>query len=366
MKHQINTAVKSTPSPIRIEGVLSDFDLKLHQSIIKQWNDRFCGSLRHKQTSFDTMVGYVNRLTVFLGKPFWLWQTLDVDRWFGHIGKTDHLALSTQRIIQSNIASLFTFACEQAILNDVKRLTGVHLHQIVTKDIRMPHKNVHEGKNPRTAMSGDHLERFFATMDEGIERAEIFHSNDLKTRMRNKAMLFTTYDLGLRSAETCGLTTRSFEPRDDRPELGDYAFFHIFGKGDKYRTVHSLDPLLTDVLNWYMADVRPLFTSIKTANVNALFLSERGLPISDDQLRRAFNQIIEEAGLTEFGYTLHCLRHTYVTDAETLIGLGAVKDQVGHVFLSTTEGYYKKDPKSIATSINNCIDKTINLRKTKE
>jgi site-specific recombinase XerD len=215
-------------------------------------------------------------------------------------------------------------------------------------------------------MSGDHLERFFAAIDDGIEKAELFHSNDLKTRKRDKAMLFACYQLGLRSAECCGLTTRSYEPRADRPELGDFGFFHIFGKGDKYRTVHSLDPLLTEVLNWYMAEVRPLFMSIKTANVTALFLSERGLPISDDQLGGGYKRILEEAGLTEFGYTLHCLRHTYVTDAEQLIGLGAVKDQVGHAFMATTEGYYRKDPMSIAASINAGIDKTINLRKPKE
>ena len=120
--------------------------------------------------------------------------------------------------------------------------------------------------------------------------------------------------------------------------------------------------LLTDVMNWYMTDVRPHFLSIKTANVDALFISERGNPLSDDQLERAFKTIVNEAGLTLYDYSLHCLRHSYVTDAESVIGLDAVQHQVGHVYRATTEGYFHIDPKSVSNQINAGIDKTINMR----
>ena len=352
--------------PTDVADVLSVKDMALYLSVIEKWKDRYCGSLKYKFASFSTMYGYVNRLTLFLGKPFWEWETGDLDRWFGHLGRIDALAVSTQRIVQSNIASLFDFVSEVSIANEVERLTGIRLRQICTKDIRIPHKNVREGKRARQSFTQAHLDLFFDTIDIGIEDAERFHSKEFRTRQRDKAFLFLVYDLGLRRFEGCNLTTRSYEPRVDRPELGEFAVWHVFGKGDKYRSVKTVDPLLTDVMNWYVNDIRPHFLSIKTTNVDALFISERGNPLSDDQLDRAFKTIIEEAGLTPYGYTLHCLRHSYVTDAEQVIGLDAVQQQVGHVFRATTEGYYHTDPTSVSNQINAGIDRTINMRNTKK
>lgn len=345
---------------------MSAKDMALYTEVMEQWRDRYCGSLKYKPGSFATMLGYVNRLTLFMGTPFWKWETRDLDRWFGHLGRIDALALSTQRIVQSNIASLFDFVSEVSLANDIERQTGVRPRQICTKEIRIPHMNVREGSKARRALTQPHLDLFFATIDVGIENAELFHSKEFRTRQRDKAMLYLYYSLGLRRAEGCDLTTRSYEPRADRPELLDFAVWHIFGKGSKYRTVMALDPLLADVMNWYITDIRPLFLSIKTANVDALFISERGGPLSDDQIDRAFKTIIEEAGLTQYGYTLHCLRHTYVTDAEKVIGLDAVQQQVGHVHKATTEGYYHVDPTSVSNQINAGIDKTINLRNAKK
>lgn len=361
MMKKTNTA-KVISVPTEVEHVLSDSELSLFKDVTNKWWDRFCGSKKYAQGSFDNMIGNINRLTLFLGKPFWEWETSDLDRWFGHLGRINALATSTQRIVQSNIYSFFEFVSELSLAREIEQKTGFRLRQICTKDIRIPHRVEREGKNARRNFTDEHLDKFFNTIDEGIEEAQRFNSKDLRSRMRDKAILFAVYSLGLRRQECCDLTIRSFEPRNDRPELGDYAFFHIYGKGSKYRSVANLDPLLASVMDWYVTEVRPQYLSIKTANIYALFLSERGLPISDDQLESGFNRILVEANLADFGYTLHCLRHTYVTHATPIIGLDAVQGQVGHVFRSTTESYYHTDPKSISNQINVGINKTINLR----
>ncbi len=347
----------------KLEQVLSAADLALHKEVIAAWCDRFCGTRRKKQTSFDIMRGNVERLTIFIGKPFWQWQTRDLDTWFAQLGRIDKLAISTQRIIQSNIACFLDFACETDTAGDVERRMGVRPRQVCTPEIRIPHRHEREGKRPRRSITAEHMDLIFSTMRFGIQEAADFKGKDLHSRERDMPMIYLCYALGLRREECCSLTIRSYEPNSAQPEFGNYGIWHIFGKGDKYRTVYAIDPLIVEVMDWYLESVRPKFLSIKTANCDALFLSERGLPVSDDQLDRGFRRILDEAGLMEFGYSLHCLRHSYVSEAAPLIGLSATQEQVGHKFQATTQGYCHTEPKSIDNQINKGIDRIIKTRK---
>ncbi len=345
--------------PTELEQVLSAKDLAIYREVVDALWNRYCGSRKKKQGSFDSLMGNVNRLTLYLRKPFWDWQTRDLDTWFGHLGRIEKLAISTQRIAQSNIACFLDFACEADNAGDIERRTGMRPKQVCTPEIRIPHRHEREGKRARRSFTDDHLDLFFDAIWQGIQEARAFNGKDQYSRERDQAMLYLCYALGLRREEDCSLTIRSFEPNPERPEFGDYGIWHIFGKGNKYRVVHAIDVRIRDVMEWYLSEVRPAFISIKTSNVDALFLSERGNPVSDDQLERGFRRAVEEAGLLEYGYTLHCLRHTYVSNATPIIGMDAVQAQVGHTFRATTEGYYHSDPKSIANQLNAGIDRTM-------
>lgn len=234
----------------KLEQVLSAADLALHKEVIAAWCDRFCGTRRKKQTSFDIMRGNVERLTIFIGKPFWQWQTRDLDTWFAQLGRIDKLAISTQRIIQSNIACFLDFACETDTAGDVERRMGVRPRQVCTPEIRIPHRHEREGKRPRRSITAEHMDLIFSTMRFGIQEAADFKGKDLHSRERDMPMIYLCYALGLRREECCSLTIRSYEPNSAQPEFGNYGIWHIFGKGDKYRTVYAIDPLIVEVMDW--------------------------------------------------------------------------------------------------------------------
>src|SRR5262245_53813221 len=136
------------------------------------------------------------------------------------------------------------------------------------------------------------------------------------------AILMTCYAAGLRISEACGLRIEDIDSRR--------MVIRVRGKGGKERLT-VLSPRLLNVLRAYWQLQRP---------DSWLFPGSRpGHSVIVDSVRRAFHAACSKAGLP-FGYTPHCLRHSFAThllDAGTDLVL--IQILLGHESIRTTSRY---------------------------
>ena len=185
------------------------------------------------------------------------------------------------------------------------------------------------------ALSGPKISRTLPhVLSEGdVERIMAACSGDEPADVRDRALVELLFASGARISEV------------SRLDVGDVDFsqgqVRLFGKGSKERIV-PLYPLALERLSDYLGKARPaLLTHRKegTGAEAALFLSTRGLRMSADALRTAFERRVRVAWV-QGEVTPHTMRHTYAT--ELLAGgadLRSVQELLGHADLSTTQVY---------------------------
>ena len=132
---------------------------------------------------------------------------------------------------------------------------------------------------------------------------------------------------GMRLAELVGLNLNSIRP--DNSVI-------IIGKGNKERIIY-LNDACVHALNRYL-QVRPR-DGLKDRN--ALFISRQKNRISRRTVQVIVKKFLENAGITEDGFSVHKLRHTAATlmyqhgDVDVML----LKEILGHENLSTTQIY---------------------------
>lgn len=136
-------------------------------------------------------------------------------------------------------------------------------------------------------------------------------------RTKEKLIIWTLLDTGLRVSELCGLTPENM--------LWQQRALRISGKGGPYgkKTKKRIVPLSNRV----QALLEPYFTLH-----DKWFVGER-------QVQKIVKQIANRARITRT-VTPHVLRHTFATLAlQKGISLAAVQKMLGHDRLATTEIY---------------------------
>jgi integrase/recombinase XerD len=121
-------------------------------------------------------------------------------------------------------------------------------------------------------------------------------------------------------------------------------FLRVFGKGAKERVV-PVGGRAVEALRTYLAAGRPAFVKARTGS--ALFLSERGGPLSRKTLWVIVQKYAAKAGI-ERGVKPHQLRHSF---ASHLLGGGAdlrsIQEMLGHANLATTQIYTAVEDKRL-------------------
>ncbi len=148
--------------------------------------------------------------------------------------------------------------------------------------------------------------------------------------LRDRAILETLYSTGLRRLEIVRLTAADV----------DFAGGSVLvrqGKGRKDRVV----PIGERALAWinkYLEAARPKFAR-SGDEAGALFLTERGAPLTARYLSAMVTRYVAKAGLGKAG-SCHLFRHTCAT---LMLEHGAdirhVQEQLGHACLQTTQIY---------------------------
>jgi integrase/recombinase XerC len=161
--------------------------------------------------------------------------------------------------------------------------------------------------------------------------------------LRDAQMLKTAYAFGLRRQELAGLDVADLRPNPHAPQWGRYGSVHVRwakaskGSPPRRRTVLALPEFdwAIEGLRQWTEQARPRFAAAHPA----LWVTERASRVATRYLDDRFAQLREELGLPA-ELTLHCLRHSYVTD---LVEFGYperfVQEQVGHAYASTTAIY---------------------------
>ncbi len=157
---------------------------------------------------------------------------------------------------------------------------------------------------------------------------------DLSTKegQRNRAILETLYSCGLRISE---LTKLKFSDL-----FFDEGFIKVEGKGSKQRLVPISSTAIREINN-YLFYRRQI--DVKKGYEDALFLSNRGTPISRIMIFHFIKQYAEMAGIKKT-ISPHTFRHSFATHLlEGGANIRAIQLMLGHEKITTTEIYTHMD-----------------------
>ncbi|MBR7794879.1 MAG: tyrosine recombinase XerC [Bacillota bacterium] len=164
------------------------------------------------------------------------------------------------------------------------------------------------------------------------ELEKLFEVNDLTNPLgqRDQAILELLYATGMRVSECQQLSLEHI----------DFFIGTVFvrGKGRKERYI-PYGKFAEIALETYIQDGRNTLLSKAKQSSDAVFLNNRGNPITTRGIREVLNKMVERAALTVHVHP-HKLRHTFATH---LLNEGAdlrsVQELLGHENLSTTQIY---------------------------
>jgi integrase/recombinase XerD len=166
--------------------------------------------------------------------------------------------------------------------------------------------------------------------EEAIVRL-IAQPPDTPRGRRDAAMIELAYASGLRVSELVTL------PLADVNLHANYV--RVTGKGNKTRLV-PLGQAAHDRIARYLSDDRPLH--VRDPNERALFLTERGRPMTRQAFWKSLRNYAARAGVRLPGGEVspHKLRHSFATHlVENGADLRAVQAMLGHADIATTQVY---------------------------
>lgn len=149
------------------------------------------------------------------------------------------------------------------------------------------------------------------------------------TGIRNRALLAVLYRTGLRISEAL-----SVMPKDLDTHGGSLRV--LFGKGKRSRVV-GLDTGALALLQVWLERR----ATLGITNRNPVFCTLKGQPMKSGYVRNWLPRLARKAGV-ERRVHAHCFRHTFAYEAANEgTPLHLIQQQLGHQWLSTTDGYIR-------------------------
>lgn len=157
---------------------------------------------------------------------------------------------------------------------------------------------------------------------------ELLKSVDGEFRERDYCMVTLFLNCGMRLSELVGINLSDL--RDNTVRL--------LGKGNKERIIYLNDACLEAVAVYLKyRNSHP----VQPSHRNALFLTRNGTRIGARRVEQIIDENLHKAGLDQYGFSTHKLRHTAATIMyqHGSVDIKALQAILGHANLGTTEIY---------------------------
>jgi integrase/recombinase XerD len=170
-----------------------------------------------------------------------------------------------------------------------------------------------------------------------LSEEQIAHLYGSITNPKHKAIIGMFYGTGLRLSELRFLKMTEIDSKNFQIKV-------IAGKGNKDRFTIFPKAILEDLRAHYKRDRPKVY----------LFEGQKpGVPMNDRSIQHAIRQCMKNAGLEQFGFSAHSLRHSFATH---LLDQGndihTIKVLLGHSKIETTMIYLHLQKKKRATLIS--------------
>ncbi len=146
--------------------------------------------------------------------------------------------------------------------------------------------------------------------------------------LRNYCILILFLNCGMRLSELQKLNCQDINQNERT--------LRVIGKGNKERTIYLNDACI-DALQHYMNVRLPAAKNYKAA----LFISRQGNRLSRSMIQHMIKQTLSEAGLANYNFSVHKLRHTAATLMYQFghVDIRSLQEILGHESVATTEIY---------------------------
>ncbi len=172
----------------------------------------------------------------------------------------------------------------------------------------------------------------YLTLEESQALINAAYNAPTESNERDYCIVILFLNCGMRLAELRGINLNDIH--------GD--ILTVIGKGNKERTIYLNKSCIEAIDEWLK--VRDKY-NIKPEAKNALFVSRKGLRLSEDMIQITIKNLIIQSGLDPNTYSVHKLRHTAATLMYKYghVDLRSLQTILGHASVSTTQIYTHVD-----------------------
>jgi len=169
-------------------------------------------------------------------------------------------------------------------------------------------------------------------LPRAIEPEDVERLLSANSSPRDQAMILLLLRTGMRIGELLSTTLRDVNLREQRILISE-AEKNLLG-----RVVYFSDDAKEALEAWL---------EIRGSMPGLLFPGYKGRSLSYPAARTVFIRYLKRAGLSQKGYTLHCLRHTYATELlNALMPIESLEKLLGHKNLDVTRRYARLSDKT--------------------
>ncbi len=172
----------------------------------------------------------------------------------------------------------------------------------------------------------------YLTLEESQALINAAYNAPTQSNERDYCIVILFLNCGMRLAELRGINLSDIH--------GD--ILTVIGKGNKERTIY-LNKSCVDAIDEWLK-VRDSY-KIKPEAKDALFISKKGLRLSEDMIQITIKNLLAQSGLDTKTYSVHKLRHTAATLMYKYghVDLRSLQTILGHASVSTTQIYTHVD-----------------------
>jgi integrase/recombinase XerD len=166
-------------------------------------------------------------------------------------------------------------------------------------------------------------------------------AKDSPFALRNVAIIYCSYGLGLRAKEISALTFKDIVDHEYQV-LDEVNLKRAMTKGEKQRHVYITNKKIVGIFQDYVDYMRD--KEKEAFNLKApLFKTQRGSRFHPDVLQKWFRKLYDKAGLV--GASSHSGRRTFITRLiEQGADIKAVSRLAGHANIAITSEYVEDNP----------------------